>query len=469
MPFHTADILIHGVRSGDATSHLIFDLARTLGAEGVRLQILCDQYIGALPGDVEPLVRHTDYAAYTPTAELTILQYPVWFALAERFRQATGAMLFWYHGITPPALWQGGADREILQIAQARSELVWHAHLAVATSPFTAQELHQHSGYPMERIRVIPLTVPVETFRQRPPAAQLAQVRAQWRLNGKRVLLYVGRIASNKRIDLLVTALAELKPTFPDLHLLVVGDTNNSAVARDLSARLRDQATSLGLTDNVTFTGRVEVVEPYYQLAEVVVQASQHEGFGAPLLEGMAAGVPVVASASGAMPWVLEGERGEVGAAGLLFQPGAASDLARQVARILTEPALRQSLVERGARRVAEFTVERFQQRVRSLLVELAELAQAPPPIAMRPHNPLYEFADVALRGYRVRSHIPILGRLVEWVRTNSTTHLKEAYLDRIIEQQVNYNRLLADEIERLRTEVEVLRTELAELRKQQE
>jgi hypothetical protein len=55
---------------------------------------------------------------------------------------------------------------------------------------------------------------------------------------------------------------------------------------------------------------------------------------------------------------------------------------------------------------------------------------------------------------------VPVLGPLIEWIRRNSTTHVKEAYLDRVIERQVLYNRLLAGEILQLRTEIARLHKE---------
>jgi len=55
---------------------------------------------------------------------------------------------------------------------------------------------------------------------------------------------------------------------------------------------------------------------------------------------------------------------------------------------------------------------------------------------------------------------VPVLGPLIEWIRRNSTTHVKEAYLDRIIERQVLYNRMLASEILQLRAEIARLHKE---------
>jgi hypothetical protein len=111
------------------------------------------------------------------------------------------------------------------------------------------------------------------------------------------------------------------------------------------------------------------------------------------------------------------------------------------------EKEVRQTLIAQGKVRAEEYTPQQFEQRVHAVLAEVAEIATAPTPAAQRRQSPLHHFADIALRDYHIRSRVPVVGRLVEWLRTNSTSHYKEAYLDRIIEQQVYYNRVLADEL----------------------
>src|SRR5690606_11951008 len=103
-------------------------------------------YTVDLPSDIQPVTAPAHYADYTPTSGLTILQYTGWFALAERVRDAPGPTLFWYHGVTPPEFAGAEALRAQLQTGQLRTVLAWQAHLAVAASPFTAQELHRLSG-----------------------------------------------------------------------------------------------------------------------------------------------------------------------------------------------------------------------------------------------------------------------------------------------------------------------------------
>ena len=356
MSVPVCNILVYRLYHGDATSQHTFELARILVDLGVRPAIFSNHPLGELPADIGVIAQQSSYAAYPSDADLTILQYPLWFPLAERFRTACGARVFWYHGVTPPEYWPVAEERDLLETSQVRTELANYAHLAVAASPFTAAELHSHAGYPPDRVRIVPLGVDIATFAAPASKALLAGLRNRWQLENRRVLLYVGRIAGNKRLDVLIDALALLFPTHPDLHLLIVGDDRDGVATQALVAELQRRAQACGITDRVTFTGRVPDVAPYYHLADVYVQTSQHEGFGVPLVEAMATGVPVIASASGAMPWLLNaGAAGGNGGdgAGLLVPPGNAAALAERIGDLLTNSDLREGLVQRGRQRAA--------------------------------------------------------------------------------------------------------------------
>jgi hypothetical protein len=355
---------------------------------------------------------------------------------------------------------------ETVQTSEVRTELAWHAHLAVAASPFTADELHRHSDYPRSRIHVVPLRVDVNALAQPPGEQLLTDLRRQWGAEGKRILLYVGRIAGNKRIDLLIHALAQLQRS--NLMLLVVGNTMLNDASRILHPELEALAAQLGVADRVVFTGRVPEVTPYLHLADIVLLPSQHEGFGVPVAEGMAAGTPVIASASGALPWIVGADQPDKPPAGLLFRESNVDDLVTQITRLLDDPNLRNSLVAQGRIRVQDFGPDRFAANVLSVVEEAMTFAQQDrPPAYSLATPPLASYADIVIRDYRVRSGAPVVGKLIEWVRTNSTTHVKEAYLDRILERQVNYNRLLAVEVAALQNELTGLRTQLNELRRQ--
>jgi len=454
------------MRTGDATSNHLFEIARILQRQGVRVQVFSNWQPGPLPDDIRPLVRQIEANQYQPQSDLVLVEYPGWCPLAERIRDARGVTIFSYQGITPPSLWGNGEGQEHLQLSETRSQLAWYSHLATAASAYTAEELHRHSGYPQERIQVLPYSVPVDAFRNRPSQEKLDQLRAQWHLQGKRVVFFIGRIAGNKRVDLAIGAFARLADLDPALHLLIVGDTDGNATARDLTAKLRQQVNTLGLDGRVTFTGHTDSAPVFFHIAEVLLLPSLHEGFGVPLIEAMAAQVPVIASASGSMPWVLNTANGEEQAAGLLHTPSDAEDLARQLRRVLTDPDLRAGLVARGQARVDDFTPAQFEKNVLAVINDAIERAKEPPPAAHHQVSALYNQADVALRNYKIRSGAPVVGRLIEWVRKNSTSHVKEPYLDRIIERQVSYNMALVNELERMRLEISRLKTEVEALRR---
>ncbi len=460
-----AQILVPSVRIGDAVGEHTFQLCRTLRERYDEVTILANDAPGPLPPDMTEVVRRVK-PHHSEQADLTIVQYPLWFPLAERVRDMAGARIFWYHGVTPPALWGSQRDVELLRDSQVRTALAWHAHLAVAASPFTARELHESCGYPAERIRVVPLPIDASAFAAPPDEQTLAELRQRWGLEGRRVMLFIGRVAGNKRIDLLIQAMARLKSSHPDLALLVVGDDQYNAAAQELARAFAGQARELGVDDQVIFTGRVESVVPYLHLADAFLLPSQHEGFGAPLVEAMAAGAPVIASASGAMPWVLAAENDDNGEpAGLLFTPGDVDDLVRQITRLLDDPELAQALVARGRTRAGDFGPDFFARNALEVVDEAVALSADPTPFDAMLGQTLYPEADIAIHDYQVRSNAPLAGPLIEWTRTQMTSHLKEPYIDKIVARQVRYNQMLASELDYLHAQLRQIENQIEALR----
>jgi glycosyltransferase involved in cell wall biosynthesis len=119
-------------------------------------------------------------------------------------------------------------------------------------------------------------------------------------------------------------------------------------------AELREYARSRGLQDDVRFLAWVsdEELEGLWRIASVFVFPSLYEGFGLPVLEAMARGVPVACSNTSSLPEV-------AGDAALLFDPASTSEIAASVRRLLTDEALRRQLRDLGRERARRFTWER--------------------------------------------------------------------------------------------------------------
>ncbi len=195
-----------------------------------------------------------------------------------------------------------------------------------------------------ERVVTVPHGVearePVDAERRR-------EVRERYRL-GERVVLYPAIPYAHKDHRTLVAAFARLCADRPDLTLVLTGGPGPAEA--DLASAIR----SAGVGAQVRRTGRVpwSDLDALYDLATVVAVPSRFEGFGAPALEAMAAGSPLVAADATALPWV-------VGDGGRLVRAGDVAAWSDALAAVLDDPAEQAGLVERGRARAAHFTWER--------------------------------------------------------------------------------------------------------------
>ncbi len=261
------------------------------------------------------------------SSDIYIVHYSTYYPLVEAIRLVShGVVIFDYHGVTPPQLWDG-PGLETLVEGQRNLNLVRYADYAVAHSAFTCEELLHTGAIAAERVSQMPYAVPLDRFR---PGAPDPALLARYGLAPHQpVLLYVGRMATNKRIIDLVRALPLVRERFPHAALLLVGDERTPAYAA-VVAEARREAAALGLAEAVIFAGQVSDAElaAHYQLADVFVIASVHEGFCIPVLEAMACGLPVVGAHATALPET-------IGDAGLTFRPQDPSDLAAKVIEVL--------------------------------------------------------------------------------------------------------------------------------------
>jgi glycosyltransferase involved in cell wall biosynthesis len=229
---------------------------------------------------------------------------------------------------------------------------VAHGAFVHTPSEFVAGEVVEHFGADPARVRaVLHGVTPVPPLRQ--------GVARDADGGGAPYVLSLGTIEPRKDLPTLVRAFDALAASRPDLWLVVAGrDGWGVAAFESALAACRARA-------RVRRLGYVAATERSSLLASATVFCfpSLYEGFGLPPLEAMAAGVPVVATAAGAVPEV-------VGAAALLVPPGDDDALAGALAQVLDDGAVRQRLVGAGERRVAELTWERCGDGLQSLYAD---------------------------------------------------------------------------------------------------
>ncbi|HUB36620.1 MAG TPA: glycosyltransferase, partial [Solirubrobacteraceae bacterium] len=177
----------------------------------------------------------------------------------------------------------------------------------------------------------------------------------------------VGRLQPWKGQERLLRAQAILHGRGRRFHLLLVGG-DTYGLSPQYAASLPGLIASLGLRGHVTLTGEVSNARPYVARMDILVNASDPEPFGIVLLEGMAAGVPVLAVRAGGPPEILDGGR-----AGVLVDSGEPEDLARGLQPLLESPALRRSTGRAGhARFMENYTEAAVRKRFFASLQALA-------------------------------------------------------------------------------------------------
>ena len=177
-----------------------------------------------------------------------------------------------------------------------------------------------------------------------------------------RYLLFVGTLEPRKNLTALLHAYAMLRAEWhdEDLKLVVAGRTG--WLYQDIFATVK----SLGLEEEVIFTGFVddEDLPHLYWGAQLFVFPSLYEGFGLPILEAMASGVPVVTSNTASMPEV-------AGDAAMLVDPHDSKAIAEGMGKVLYQGRLRDVLIEKGLARARHFTWESVARRTLELYAAL--------------------------------------------------------------------------------------------------
>jgi glycosyltransferase involved in cell wall biosynthesis len=214
------------------------------------------------------------------------------------------------------------------------------ATAVIAVSNFTASEVRTLLRVPAARVHTIYHGVDP---RFRPlPQKEVAAFRRAMQLP-ERFLLYLGTLEPRKNLPQLVRAFARLRD--PDLHLVLAG--GRGWLYEEVFAEVE----RLGLGARVHFPGYVaaEAQALWYNAAEAFAYISRYEGFGLPVLEALACGVPTLTAAKTSLP-----EAGGDGA--LMVAPDDEEAIAEGLHRLLTDAALRTELRQRGLAHAARFS-----------------------------------------------------------------------------------------------------------------
>jgi glycosyltransferase involved in cell wall biosynthesis len=224
----------------------------------------------------------------------------------------------------------------------------------IAVSPLDAQRMVTIEHVPAEKVQFIPTAyIP----RSDPPASD---IRGELSLAPGTPLVAVAAVLRpQKALTVLLEAHALLRDRIPDAQLVIAGDG-------ECHVMLMDRARELGIADSVHFLGRRDDVEGIISSADVAALSSDYEGLPLFVFECMANGTPLVATAVGGLPEVVES-----GVSGILVPPRNPEAMADALAELLRDPNRSAALAAAAAQRLSDYSIDAVAERFADLYAEL--------------------------------------------------------------------------------------------------
>jgi len=279
-------------------------------------------------------------------------------AVRRRLRDTPLVITPHYH---PPGTMEGGHARRAMRRLYDSEVAGWVFDQADAIIAVSRAELGSmaHHIRDLDKVRVIPNGIDPGRFAELPSAEDFLAPRG---IAGP-LLLYVGRMAQNKRMELVIGAMPALLEVVPDLTLVIAGPDDG------VGASWARQATDLGLGNHVRFEGFLGERDllAAYTAADVLVLPSEWEAFGIVLLEAMACRTPCVVSDRGGAREVIED-----GVTGMVAPFGDRAAWESALLRLLQDDRSRRAMGERGREvALADYSWASIVDRIESLYREL--------------------------------------------------------------------------------------------------
>ncbi len=338
---------------GDSARH-VRDLLRGLGHESELYALTVDD---ELKNDVRAF---SDASA--KRGDLTIFHYALPSPMTAAFASLASGRVLQYHNVTPAAYFAPYDPALFRLAALGRDELrtlVGQTDLALGDSEYNRHELEE-LGF--GRTGVFPIAVNTDRVTQPVERPALEEILDDGLVN----FLFVGRIAPNKKIEDHIR-LAEVYKRNVDAYYRFIFVGRYDVVPRYYAMIRALMAEYRMLNDRFIFTGPVsdEELAVYYRHAAVYTSLSEHEGFCVPLVEAMAADVPVLAYSAAAVPDTLAG-------AGVQFAPKDLEFAAELLGTLAFDDDLRAQVIAGQRRRLADFGDARITRELTALLHTLS-------------------------------------------------------------------------------------------------
>jgi len=348
---------VPAAHQGDAigdSARRVRDLLRGMGHQSDLYAMTIDDALRSeVRGFDDPSARRGD---------ITVFHYALPSPMTGAFASLPSGRVVQYHNVTPAAYF-APYDPSLFRLASlGRSELATlapHTDIGLGDSEFNRREL-ETLGF--QRTGVFPIAIDTGRIARDVRRPALESILDDGLVN----FLFVGRIAPNKKIEDHIK-LAESYKRYVDARYRFIFVGRYDVVPRYYATIRALMAEYQMLADRFVFTGPIpdEELAVYYRHAAVYLSLSEHEGFCVPLLEAMAADVPVLAYAAAAVPDTL-------GGAGVQFAPKDLELAAELLGALTFDDDLRASVIAGQRRRLADFGDARIVRELTALVQTLS-------------------------------------------------------------------------------------------------
>ncbi|MBP5379944.1 MAG: glycosyltransferase [Ruminococcus sp.] len=290
-----------------------------------------------------------------------------------------------YHNITPYEFFNidnPAASEDCRRgLEQMRTVMRGRFTSYIADSEFNRSNMID-MGYKPSDIEVIPVIVPFDDYKQEPDKTMVQKMS-----DGYTNILFVGRIAPNKKQEHIIRAFAYYKEHVnPKSRLILVGSANqNGCYYPDLVSYIE----KLGVKD-VVFPGHISFAEilAIYSTAHVLLCMSEHEGFCVPLLEAMTFDVPVIAYDACAVPETM-------GGSGIVVDDKDPVFLSMVINEVVTNEDMRKSIIAAQRKSLEHFEYERIKKQMQDYIRRFLDKY---PPLdtddSTKPYKDLYNIVE---------------------------------------------------------------------------
>jgi glycosyltransferase involved in cell wall biosynthesis len=345
---------------GDAIGNQVLGLQRVFRDAGFESEIYAETADARLE---DRILNYRDLPDDVAATDLLVHHFSLGSRASRTAYAVPSRMLLVYHNITPPQYFLGEHPWLVRQCYHGRRELLAYrsrVDLAAGVSEFNRAELDAAGFSPTAILPVVPGFSHLEL----PPDVRILDAFDDDVTN----VLFVGRLIPSKRPDNLIRYFHAFQRAIgTPARLLIAGSDDQFAGYRD---ELHAFAASLGV-HGVHLLGQVtnEELTALYDVADLFLCASEHEGFCVPLIEAFYKRVPVVAFASTAVPATLDG-------GGVLFDTRDPLEVAALMQAVITQPALEDAVLTRQDAALVRLLAKDFGR----IALDLVDRALTAPP-----------------------------------------------------------------------------------------